>query len=106
MIPTLRLAEKDSRLARCDRHQPQAAAIVASKIISAGASQMPIDLELRHRKEQAVIAAMQNPAGVTNRELRDVHGFPTIALKFQCEKLDIAYRILTDIRGERRFFPN
>ena len=67
---------------------------------------MTIDLELRHRKEQAVIAAMQNPAGVTNRELRDVHGFPTIALKFQCEKLDIAYRILTDIRGERRFFPN
>jgi|HubBroStandDraft_3_1064219.scaffolds.fasta_scaffold2907288_1 hypothetical protein len=49
---------------------------------------------------------MRNPAGVTNRELRDVHGFPTIALKFQCEKLDIAYRILTDIRGERRFFPN
>jgi hypothetical protein len=106
VLPALRVAEKSSTLARWDRRQPRAATIVASKLIPAGASQVPIDLELRHRKEQAVIAAMQNPAGVTNRELRDVHGFPTIALKFQCEKLDIAYRILTDIRGERRFFPN
>jgi predicted transcriptional regulator len=60
--------------------------------------------DLRERKRQAVLAAIENPAGVTNRELRDTHGFPSIAIKFWLDKLDIPYRVELDSRGEKRFF--
>jgi hypothetical protein len=56
---------------------------------------VPIDLELRHRKEQAVIAAMQNPAGVTNRELREVHErlpLPSTAANRSCRLIAAARR--------------
>ena len=61
--------------------------------------------DLRERKRQAVLAAIENPAGVTNRELLDAHGFPTIAIKYWLDKLAIPYRIELDSRDERRFFP-